>query len=404
VDTEQAETRPAEQATKCTANTRLLGLDVLRFCAVVLVLGRHVLVPPPIWPEIPSQALQIWKRGGWIGVDLFFVLSGFLVSGLLFGEYKSRGQFSIGRFYVRRGWKIYPPFYALIAATAAILFCKGAVINSEELFAELVFLQSYLPAFWNHTWSLAVEEHFYLLLPLVLSLILKLNRNATEPLRPVLPLAAGVAVLSLSMRLVNAAPYSHVTHLFASHLRLDSLFCGVAISYLHHFHTTWFVETFSRWRAWLIFGGTLLFLPAFVFELDTTPLLYTFGFTVFYLASGAILTGVLLCKIPHHPVVLAAASLGAYSYSIYLWHVALKIWGVPLIEQALGTPLTYGVKITIYFAGAFLAGIAMAKIVELPALRIRDAWFPSRARPLTDKQEAGPALALQLVHDAAAGV
>lgn len=54
-----------------------------------------------------------------MGVDLFFVLSGFLVSGLLFTEYRSRGHLGVGRFYIRRGWKIYPPFIALIAATVA---------------------------------------------------------------------------------------------------------------------------------------------------------------------------------------------------------------------------------------------------------------------------------------------
>ena len=72
------------------SETRLVGLDLLRLLAVLLVLGRHIPLPPSIsdipWPRI----LRPWFRGGWIGVDLFFVLSGFLVSGLLFAEYQAR--------------------------------------------------------------------------------------------------------------------------------------------------------------------------------------------------------------------------------------------------------------------------------------------------------------------------
>src|SRR5215831_18752084 len=82
-------------------------LDALRAIAVLLVLGRHL----PFFP--------LWIRVGWTGVDLFFVLSGFLISGLLFREYKATGGIRIGRFLVRRGFKIYPAYY---------LFLTGSVI------------------------------------------------------------------------------------------------------------------------------------------------------------------------------------------------------------------------------------------------------------------------------------
>jgi peptidoglycan/LPS O-acetylase OafA/YrhL len=84
---------------------RVRQLDILRAIAVLLVLGRH------------EHANALWRRCGWVGVDLFFVLSGFLISGLLFSEYKKRGRLDLPRFYIRRGLKIYPSFYVLILAT-----------------------------------------------------------------------------------------------------------------------------------------------------------------------------------------------------------------------------------------------------------------------------------------------
>lgn len=83
---------------------RNTGLDLLRLVAILLVLGRHLL------PGYENNTfLSIWRTGGWVGVDLFFVLSGFLVSGLLFEEYKKRGSLDLKRFLIRRGFKIYPP-------------------------------------------------------------------------------------------------------------------------------------------------------------------------------------------------------------------------------------------------------------------------------------------------------
>ncbi len=84
------------------------GLDFLRLIAVVLVLVRHLVLP-----HQPGVLLSMLNQAGWIGVDLFFVLSGFLISSLLFGEYQATGDIDTIRFLVRRAFKIYPPFWVL---------------------------------------------------------------------------------------------------------------------------------------------------------------------------------------------------------------------------------------------------------------------------------------------------
>jgi peptidoglycan/LPS O-acetylase OafA/YrhL len=124
-------------------------LDILRGVAVLLVFTRHV-------NGLPFSTL------GWIGVDLFFVLSGFLVSGLLFQEYLELGTVKPGTFLLRRAFKIYPQFYFFLAATVAALLATGQSFATINLFAEAAFFQNYHAGFWTHTWSLAVEEHFYL--------------------------------------------------------------------------------------------------------------------------------------------------------------------------------------------------------------------------------------------------
>jgi peptidoglycan/LPS O-acetylase OafA/YrhL len=86
-----------------------------------------------------------------VGVDLFFVLSSFLVSGLLFSEIKKTGSVKLGRFLIRRGLKIYPSFYIFIFFTIFGYAVLNRDINSRSLFGELTFLQNYNSSLWNHT-------------------------------------------------------------------------------------------------------------------------------------------------------------------------------------------------------------------------------------------------------------
>jgi peptidoglycan/LPS O-acetylase OafA/YrhL len=176
--------------------------------------------------------------------------------------------------------------------------------------------------------------------------------------------------------------YSHYTHAFASHLRLDTLFCGVAISYAYHFHTARFTEVLGPWRRWLIAGGVMLLSPAFMFAIETTPFIFTLGFTVFYLGSGMALIGILLCSPPRNWLVASLVTLGTYSYSIYLWHLPMAS-ATPAIARFIGTE-RFSVRYPIYLIGSFALGTVMSRIIEVPALRLRDRWLPSRTKARVD--------------------
>jgi peptidoglycan/LPS O-acetylase OafA/YrhL len=198
---------------------RFNQIDILRAIAVFLVLGRHISTCPPEISRTVHGVTETWIRGGWIGVDLFFVLSGFLVSGLLFREYDRFGKIDAKRFLIRRGFKIYPPFWLLILTTVVLSLLRGKEVEGQRVAAELLFVQNYLPGVWIHTWSLAVEEHFYILLAFGFLLLAKFGKKDPFSATPVF--FAGIAVLCLALRFAAASrhSYDYTLHLFPSHLR-----------------------------------------------------------------------------------------------------------------------------------------------------------------------------------------
>jgi peptidoglycan/LPS O-acetylase OafA/YrhL len=328
---------------------------------------------------------ETWRRGGWVGVDLFFVLSGFLVSGLLFAEYRRNRSVSLGRFFVRRAWKIYPPFFVLIAFTVIYDHFAGVAYRWRNLAAEVFFLQSYFNGLWWHTWSLSVEEHFYLLLPLATALSLRHKSALDDPFRPLAYGLAFLALLCLILRLGTAFafPYSHYTNLFPSHLRMDSLGFGVAISYFYHFHHLKFVKLFRPFRVIMLALGAALLVPAFLLTLETSPFIYTVGLSVFYVGSGFLVVGMLLSQIPGGWLRDGIATLGRYSYSIYLWHLPVSLIAIPFIAKQLGLTFSFPAWFAMYVIGSLATGSIMARVVEIPALHLRDLMVPRNApRPV----------------------
>jgi peptidoglycan/LPS O-acetylase OafA/YrhL len=354
--------------------TRIKSLDILRAIAVILVLGRHMFDYQGD-NLLLYKILHTWNRGGWIGVDLFFVLSGFLISGLLFKEHIKTGSISFKRFFIRRGFKIYPAFYLMIAVTLFMTQFKFG-----RLFAELFFYQDYTQGLWDHTWSLGVEEKFYLLLPVILILLVKINRSKTSPFNSIPAIFTGVAITCLSLRVFNAChlPYQNYTQLFPFHLRADSLFGGVAISYFYHYHAPAFKMAARRFKSLFLLAGSIFLLPAFLFVLDTTPLLYTAGLTFIYLGSGSILIALIDHEFKPNLIINGLAYMGKYSYSIYLWHMPIRSGFIPHVFNQLPLKYTTWPNFTLsYFIASIFFGILMSKMFEFPVLKLRDRLFPS---------------------------
>jgi len=358
---------------------RNLQLDVLRGVAILLVLNCH-----SIFLQKPTWAAPL-VRAGWSGVDLFFVVSGFLISGLLFSEYRKTGAIRFSRFAIRRAAKIYPAFYFTVLVLV-VGDCFSHTSCSQDLWDRVLhdvfFLQSYRLGTSGHFWSLSVEEHFYILLPVALFFMMRrAGAHVPNPFRPIPRVFLSVALAVLAMRLLNAQIHPWIVrsdwqrYLAATHLRLDSLFFGVFISYCYHFHQETFCRFCRRFRWGLWIAAALLLSPLLMID-QYDRWTYTYGFTFAYLGYGCLLVAFLQVPVSAlwRPVSLlfrAIGFIGTYSYSIYLWHLLTFN-----VISSLNPGIPSFTLIPMSFGAAIGVGLIAAKLVEVPVLRLRDRLVP----------------------------
>lgn len=377
---------------------RIFELDVLRFAAIALVLGRHIYICPESVNAALHHFTRLWCKVGWIGVDLFFALSGFLVSSLLFKEQAETGAISPWRFYVRRGFKIYPSYAVLLLATLGVMCWQFQVHLASQvpweafreaafqwLWPNATFTQNYFQDLetglaWSVrlTWSLAVEEHFYLLLPWLLVAL----RGKDGEFRFLPHAVAAVCAVCFWLRLQLPVAFTTQTHLMPTHLRIDSLLLGVLVGWM--WREVVFagragfsgIVDFSRglvlfsvvgWIAALLVSGDFS-QERFFWTFGYLGLAVTFAALVWWAALRQPFSSNLLTR--------TMAKAGRRSYATYLMHpisawVAGR-WCNPTLNLAswLGWA-------AIYLCGAIAAGWILTWAVERPFLRLRDKWFPA---------------------------
>jgi peptidoglycan/LPS O-acetylase OafA/YrhL len=362
---------------------RLVYLDVLRAAAILLVLGRHPPVPAPAG-SAGGILFELWYRVGWVGVDLFFCLSGFLIGGLLFSEYRDRGEINVSRFYVRRGFKIWPSYLVWLAAVvAAALYARfrgAAGVDLRSLWPNLVHVQNYFGSPYPHTWSLSVEEHFYLALPALLLLLLRTRAGFRW-----LPVTfAVVAMACLAMRVLAVwlrQPIGFWTHVTPTHLRFDSLFVGVLLAYLLQVRGLGAGSIVRRRWAFLA-AGIACFAPAVLFDAES-PMLITVGFSILAFGSALITTWAWAMTFAGTPPFIARwlAAIGAFSYSIYLWHMPFaQRMALFLVRPIPEGPYRHATLMGVYVVAAMGIGVVLYLLIERPALVVRDRMFPPTAK------------------------
>ena len=336
--------------------TRSPSLDFLRGIAVLLVVGRHYEYPP------------IFYKIGWAGVDLFFVLSGFLISGLLFEEYRRSGSVNLKLFWIRRGFKIYPAFYAFMFFIVVDYAALGRL--SKQIFSDLFFMQDYIAPVAEHCWSLAIEEKFYFLLPLLLVLLIRCCRKTTDPFKAIPYIFVAIFAGCLALRflgLLSGQFWFDVNR--QAHLRMDALFAGVTLGYFKEFHRDSFqrVASFPLW-----IPGLVLLLPIPIFWIYN-PLMVTVGLSVTLLGFGILVLWFNNQTCPDWPLLNAVAWVGRYSYSIYLWNMVVKS---KLGYNEAGWGL---ISLPFYVVASIGVGWLAAYLIETPFLALRDKLFPARA-------------------------
>jgi peptidoglycan/LPS O-acetylase OafA/YrhL len=330
--------------------SRNQSLDVLRAIAVLLVIGFHF------------ELLPVISKVGWCGVDLFFVLSGFLISGLLLDEYLKAGSIGLGRFWLRRGLKIWPSLYVYLLAMSPFLFFG---VGWKELLATAFYYSNFITQqqiIFGHTWSLAIEEHFYILLPLLLIGLIRARKIHWVPW-----IAGFLVIVCLLLR-----TFGHWHVWVATPCRVDSLFAGVALAYWKRFNPSIF-GAISQSRNLIVAGALfgLLALP------DKKMMI--FGFTGLEIAFGIILAWSVGRRTDSH-IARGLAQIGIYSYSIYLWQQPFT--AIHLILR--------GRIVSFLLAGLAVGlGVMMAKVIEVPMLDLRNRLIPKLAPALNRSARSG---------------
>lgn len=339
---------------------RLKGLDVLRGVAILMVILRH--------GHLEDFAL---KEFGWLGVDLFFVISGVLVSGLLFKEYQEKGTINAKRFLIRRGFKIYPSFYFFILVDVLLhWYNTHTFYETKLLLQEMFYIQNYTNGIWWHTWSLDVEEHFYLVLAFCGFLVSGKRILYKKPV--MIGSLIALLIISFLIRFEYAFTHRNEVPLFVTqtHLRADGLLVGVLLSYLLHF--TNISNYISNRKLILFITGLLLLIPGLMYRGGSYEM-STFGLTMVNLGFG------LITLIAVEPVAMSLyikkviqlpsevlAAIGRNSYSIYLWHLT-ALSTVNYIFN-FSKPINF----MMYLIFALLLGTIMTYAIEKPFLRWRD--------------------------------
>lgn len=358
-------------------------LDVLRCAAILLVLGAHPVVKwnsPADIPVIP----YVWYCMGWTGVDLFFVLSGFLVAGLLFSEIRATGTVDIPRFLIRRGLKIWPSYYVYLSFVGLILWLTGEPI--VRLLPFLVHVQNYSAQIHHvagHTWSLAVEEHFYLALPFVLCVAMPQCRC-----RSVVACTAIAAAACMTFRAFAVAPLPPIL----THHRIDSLAFGVLLAYVYHYHKSAF-HRMARRGVFLVILGLALVVVATVpnpflsmltsaqrSAIAPTMIAAGYGGCLVWVVSTSTDRGLVGTRIGKW-MIGGLAAIGAYSYPIYLWHVDSGYKVVDVLVRkgfldGLSPYVQWTVGMALYAAVAVGTGVLLSRRIEAPVLALRDRLFP----------------------------
>jgi peptidoglycan/LPS O-acetylase OafA/YrhL len=384
-----------------TGKERILSLDGLRAVALLIVMGYHFGLG--------------WLQGGFFSLDIFFVLSGYLITGLLLSEYRRRRAVKLSAFWLRRARRLLPALLiVLVAVTLMVRLAEPASLYPDFRMSALSAL-FYFSNWWQigaqsnyffatgpvypltHTWSLAVEEQFYLIWPLVVLAVMKLSGPFRRGLRNLLVVAAVGAVASMVEMALLYSPSANMTRLyFGTDTHAQSILVGAVLAC-----TLTMIQSrrgeegmapaaTAPWLRRLLTGlgvaglaGTLLLSAT---QKGSTSFAFHGGFALSALSAAAIIVGTVCVPRAGLARVLSVSPLvwiGTVSYGAYLWHYPVFIY-----LNSGRTGQTGLALLAIRFAVTFGLATASFYLVERPVMEGRF-WRSLKA--------VGPAVALTAV-------
>jgi peptidoglycan/LPS O-acetylase OafA/YrhL len=360
---------------------KFAGLDHLRALAISMVLLYHYRnFNHPQW-------IDNIVSFGWTGVDLFFILSGFLISNQLFFEIQEKSDFSIKKFYIKRAFRILPPYFFIL-----LIYIFIPVFHEREqlsplwkmfTFTQNLGLNITVTGTFSHSWSLCVEEQFYLIFPLLLLFLLKI-----KSFRKAGWLIPAIFFLTMLLRLAlwhfflepikdqdDFNRYWYQWIYYPTDTRLDGLITGVGIASIYRFRQHW-LPLINRYANALIIAGIIFVLLTMQFATDPHQGFATvFGFSLVALVFGLfVFSAVLPASILFRFKSGFTKSLATLSYSLYLCHKGL----IHLTQQALQDsfiPEDSTAMLVICLSVCVAGALCMRIFIEKPSMRMRDKFL-----------------------------
>jgi len=378
------------------------AIDGLRAVAVIAVMLYHLGVT--------------WIPGGFLGVDVFFVISGYVITRLLLDSIQRSGGLDLRAFYKSRLRRLLPPLVFMIITTTLFIgvwapdtikrlltdtpFSLFGVMNWWLVFRQQDYFEAIgRPPLLQHTWSLGVEAQFYLVWPLILLLVLRqLGRKVIPAAALFIAIGSGVALLLVSLS-IDASSSQGISHVyFGTDTHSIGLFLGAALA------VNWIPQNLKvdiAKRAQDVIDGIGVFgflgiLSCFLFIEQGNPTLYKIDFPLAGIFGCAIIMSVVHPASRFAPLLQGKAILwiGERSYAIYLWHWIIFQVTRPSVDLAGASWALYALRILIVFA---LADISL-RWVELPFRNgYIESWFRGmkyRTKKVRIRQQSTLALSI----------
>jgi peptidoglycan/LPS O-acetylase OafA/YrhL len=380
-------------AEETTGRVYFPELDGLRFIAFILVYLYHGGIPWALGSWIAGVSVAgALRDNGWVGVQLFFILSGYLIATLLLRERARYGRIDIRAFWIRRVLRIWPLYYfmvliAFVVLPEAVKFLAGPDYHGDlsiHLPACLAFLGNWSIILYGPPppltqvilWSVCVEEQFYLIVPLLLA---RAGRRA---------LKINVAVLMAGAVLVRwycARSFpGNVAIRFNTFAQLDTVLSGVLLALvLGQEPKTYATKRFGTWLQWPLFGASLWLMASRTLG-EGSALVKTWDFVAIW-ACGV---GIVALAVTHRGVFRSLLSfpplvwLGKISYGLYMYHLIALIVVHYASTQLPPFPNNELLVAIANFALTVSLAAGSFYIVERPFLRWKQAWSRTPSRPI----------------------
>jgi peptidoglycan/LPS O-acetylase OafA/YrhL len=370
----KTDTAPAKLAIaprRATRN-RQPGLDLLRAIAIVLVVVYHA----GLFGFVLPYDVQ---RFGWIGVDLFFVLSGYLIAGQLLAALARGKSPDVPRFYWRRALRILPAFLVIVAICFFLPSWREYPIM-PPVWKFLTFTQNLGlrgGTTFSHAWSLCIESQFYLLLPLLLLALARLRHG--HWVVPCIVVLCGIVIRGLIAHAnINSPEPSFAVWqkfiYYPTYARLDPLTMGVCLAAIEQFRPKWWTAL-MKMAKWIWLPG----LAAIVFALvlAENPLSTSscaLGFPLIALGFSVLLLCAVSPELPFSRVAIpGAAFLATLAYSVYVSHKLMMHWTLTF-GAAHSIAETSMTGYLLMLSSILVAGSALFFAVERPFLQMRQRY------------------------------